>query len=304
MRILQAGVDFGGTKIELAVLDLAGDVIWRRRARNPGNYPAAVTVVRDLVNVAETHLNVMLTVGIGIPGAIDPVTARIKNANTTWLNDTRLDIDVAHALGRAVRVQNDANCFALSEAVDGAAAGKRVVFGVIIGTGVGGGIVVDGKLLDGLHRIGGEWGHNPLPWPRQDEFPMPSCFCGNVGCLERFVAGPSLAADCDGPGHWDASALPDRAAAGDIAAGAGLRRHADRLARGLAQVVNLLDPDAIVLGGGLSNMQHLYDVLPRLMARNVIADDVVTPILQNRYGDSSGVRGAAWLWPRSSDHQG
>ena len=302
--ILQAGVDVGGTKIEVAVLDLAGDLVWRRRTRNPGDYRVAVTVVRDLVQLAEAHLNVTVTVGIGIPGAIDPLTGRIKNANTIWLNGTRFDVDVSHALGRPVRVQNDANCFALSEAVDGAVAGKRVVFGVIIGTGVGGGIVVDGKLLDGLHRIGGEWGHNPLPWPRQDEFPMPSCFCGNVGCLERFVAGPSLAEDCDGPGHWDASGLPERAAAGDIAADAALNRHADRLARGLAQVVNILDPDAIVLGGGLSNMQHLYDVLPVLMARNVVADDMVTPVLQNTFGDSSGVRGAAWLWPRLPEQQG
>ncbi len=260
-------------------------------------------VVRDLVRLSESELGVTLTVGIGIPGAIDPAAGRIKNANTTWLNGTRFDVDLADALQRPVRVQNDANCFALSEAVDGAAAGKRVVFGVIIGTGTGGGIVVDGRLLDGLHRIGGEWGHNPLPWPCEDDLPMPSCFCGNSGCLERFVAGPALAADCDGPGHWDASGLPSRAAAGDKAAAAALNRHADRLARGLAQVVNLLDPDVIVLGGGLSNMQHLYDVLPGLVARNVVADTVTTPILRNRFGDSSGVRGAAWLWPKPSNAQ-
>ncbi len=298
MAVLQAGVDFGGTKIEAAVLGPAGDIVWRRRANNPGSYHAAVTTVRDLVLSSEAELGVALTVGIGIPGAIDPSSGRIKNANTTWLNGTSFDVDLAQALERSVRVQNDANCFALSEAVDGAATGKRVVFGVILGTGVGGGIVVDGRLLDGLHRVSGEWGHNPLPWPRQDEFPMPSCFCGNTGCLERFVAGPSLAADCDGPGHRDASALPARAAAGDSAAAAALERHADRLARGLAQVVNLLDPDAIVLGGGLSNMRHLYEVLPRLMARNVVAKVMTTPVLQNRFGDSSGVRGAAWLWPR------
>ena len=300
MTTLQAGVDFGGTKIEVAVLGPAGDIVWRRRIRNPGSYRAAVKAVRDLVQLSEAELGVVLTIGIGIPGAIDPMTGRIKNANTTWLNNTKFDVDLAHALERIVRVQNDANCFAMSEATDGAAAGKRVVFGVIIGTGIGSGIVVDGKLLDGLHRIGGEWGHNPLPWPRQDEFPLPSCFCGNVGCLERFVAGPALAADCDGPGHWDASGLPDRAAAGDRSAVTALHRHADRLARGLAQVVNLLDPDAIVLGGGLSNMQHLYDVLPELMTRNVVADVMATPILQNRFGDSSGVRGAAWLWPKPS----
>lgn len=300
MTVLQAGVDFGGTKIEVAALNRVGDVVWRRRVPNPGNYQAGVTTVRDLIQLSEAELGVTLTVGIGIPGAIDPQTNRIKNANTIWLNGTRFDLDLGQALKRVVRVQNDANCFALSEAIDGAAAGKRVVFGVIIGTGTGSGIVVEGRLLDGLHRIGGEWGHNPLPWPREDEFPMPSCFCGNAGCLERFVAGPALAADCDGPGHWDASGLPERAAAGDSSAAAALHRHADRLARGLAQIINLLDPDAIVLGGGLSNMPHLYRVLPRLIARNVIADVMTTPILPNRYGDSSGVRGAAWLWPKPS----
>ncbi len=294
--ILRAGIDFGGTKIEIAVLDRSG-VVLRRRAPNPGTYDTALRLVRDLVLDAEGELGCSLSVGAGIPGAIDPATRRIKNANTQWLNGTAFHADLSAALARTVRVENDANCFALSEAADGAASGRRVVFGVILGTGCGGGIIVDGRVLDGLHRIGGEWGHNPLPWPRLDEFPMPACFCGNEGCLERFVSGPSLAADCDGPGHQDARGLPGRAAAGDPLAQAALARHADRLARGLAQVVNLLDPDIIVLGGGLSNMDHLYKELPRLMARHVVADTMTTPVVRNRHGDSSGVRGAAWLWP-------
>ena len=293
---LRAGIDFGGTKIEIAVLD-GERMLLRRRVPNPGNYESAIRVVRDLVLAAESELGVRLSVGAGIPGALNPATGRIKNANTQWLNDTAFDADLSQALSRIVRVENDANCFALSEAADGAATGRRVVFGVIIGTGCGGGIIVDGCVLDGLHRIGGEWGHNPLPWPRIEEFPMPTCFCGNEGCLERFISGPSLAADCDGPGHDDASSLPDRAATGDFLAQAALARHADRLARGLAQVINLIDPDIIVLGGGLSNMGHLYTELPALMARHVVTDTLTTPVVRNRHGDSSGVRGAAWLWP-------
>ena len=197
-----------------------------------------------------------------------------------------------------MRVENDANCFALSEAADGAGAGHRLVFGVILGTGVGGGIVVDGRVHRGPHGVAGEWGHNPLPWPLPDEYPGPQCWCGQHGCLETFVSGPALARDCDGPDAHDASraARPAPPPATPRAREA-LARHADRLARGLAQVINLLDPDAIVLGGGLSNMEHLYTELPRLLPRHVFSDVIATPILQNRHGDSSGVRGAAWLWP-------
>ena len=294
------GIDFGGTKIEIAALADDGGILFRHRVANPGSYDPAIRTVQDLVHGVDARLGEQATVGVGIPGSINPETGLVKNANSTWLNGLAFDRDLAAAVGRPVRVENDANCFALSEAVDGAAAGLHVVFGVIIGTGCGGGIVVDGRVLTGAHSICGEWGHNPLPWPRVEEFPMPRCFCGNVGCLERFVAGPSLAEDCDGPGHRDASSIPGRARAGEAAPTAPLARHADRLARGLAQIVNFLDPDAIVLGGGLSNMDHLYRELPRLTARNVITDPMRTKILRNFHGDSSGVRGAAWLWPKEA----
>ena len=235
-----------------------------------------------------------VTLGIGIPGVISPATGLVKNANSLCLNGHALDRDLAAALGREVRIENDANCFALSEATDGAGAGARTVFGVIIGTGCGAGIVVDGRVVAGRNRIAGEWGHNPLPWVTPADLPLPSCWCGQAGCLETLVAGPALAADADGPAARDASHLPGRAAAGDAVAAAALARHAERLARGLAQVVNLLDPDVVVLGGGLSNMDHLYTDLPRLMARHVFSDVSTTPVLRNRHGDSSGVRGAAW----------
>ena len=290
------GIDFGGTKIEIIVLDPDGAPALRRRVPNPGSYEPALRAVAGLVNAAEAELNLRGTVGVGIPGAISPATGVVKNANSVWMNGMAFNRDLGELLGREVRVENDANCFALSEASDGAAAGKHVVFGVILGTGCGGGLVVGGQVLGGLHRIAGEWGHNPLPWPGAADLPYPTCFCGNTGCLERYIAGPSLAADCDGPGARDASAIPGRAAAGDAAAQAALDRHADRVARGFAQIINFLDPDAIVVGGGLSNMAHIYTEVPKLLPRHVIADTVITPILRNRHGDSSGVRGAAWLW--------
>ena len=293
------GVDFGGTKIEIIALAPDGTPALRRRVSNPRVYDAAVRTVTDLVAGAEAELGHTCTVGVGIPGAISPFTGAVHNANSIWMNDHPFDQDLSAALLRPVRVENDANCFALSEASDGAAAGKRVVFGVILGTGCGGAIVVDGAVLPGLHRIAGEWGHNPLPWPDPQDLPYPPCFCGHAGCIERYISGPSLAADCDGPGCDDASALPARAASGDPRAQAALTRHADRVARGLASVINLLDPDAIVIGGGLSNMDHLYIEVPRLLGRHVIAQRAVTPILRNLHGDSSGVRGAAWLWPLS-----
>jgi fructokinase len=290
------GIDFGGTKIEIIVLDPDGAPVLRRRVPNPGSYEPALRAVAGLVNAAEAELNLRGTVGVGIPGAISPATGVVKNANSVWMNGKAFNRDLGELLAREIRVENDANCFALSEASDGAAAGKRVVFGVILGTGCGGGLVVDGHVLGGLHRIAGEWGHNPLPWPAEADLPYPTCFCGNTGCLERYIAGPSLAADCDGPGSRDASAIPERAKAGDPTAQAALARHADRVARGFAQIINFLDPDAIVIGGGLSNMAHLYIEVPKLLPRHVIADSVVTPILRNQHGDSSGVRGAAWLW--------
>jgi fructokinase len=290
------GIDFGGTKIEIIVLMPDGAVPMRRRVPNPGGYEQALAAVAMLVGEAEGTLGARCTVGIGIPGAISPETGLVRNANTLWLNDRALDHDLAAVLDRPVRVENDANCFVLSEASDGAAAGHRVVFGVILGTGCGGGIVVDGRVLPGRHHIGGEWGHNPLPWPRDEDLPFRPCFCGNSGCIELYIAGPSLAADCDGPGHRDASGIPLRAEAGEPAAIAALARHADRVARGFAAVINLLDPDVIVIGGGLSNMNHLYERVPALLRRHVIADRAATPIVKAMHGDSSGVRGAAWLW--------
>ncbi len=291
------GIDLGGTKIEIAVLAPDGNEVLRRRVPTPKAYPDALAAIAGLVTDAEAALGVTATVGIGIPGVISPATGLVKNANSIALNGHRFDLDIAAALGREVRVENDANCFALSEAVDGAGAGHGVVFGVILGTGCGGGIVINGQVHRGPHRIAAEWGHNPLPWQTPEEYPGNLCWCGLRGCLETYVAGPSLARDCDGPEARDASAFPERAAAGDERARAALERHADRLARGLAQVINLLDPDAIVLGGGLSNMAHLYVELPRLLPRHVFSDTITTPIVKNKHGDSSGVRGAAWLWP-------
>lgn len=291
------GIDLGGTKTEILVLAPDGTEALRRRVATPEPYPARIDAIAALVRDAEAALGVTATVGIGIPGVISPATGLVKNANSVALNGHPFDRDLEAALGRSVRVENDANCFALSEASDGAAAGFGVVFGVILGTGCGGGIVVDGKVLPGRHRIAGEWGHMPLPWPRPEEVPGLECWCGQRGCLELYLAGPGLARDCDGPGANDASALPARAAAGDVRAQAALDRHVDRLARGLAVVIDLLDPDAIVLGGGLSNMDHLYTELPKRLPRQVFSDTIGTPILRNRFGDSSGVRGAAWLWP-------
>lgn len=291
------GIDLGGTKTEIAALDRDGRLLHRRRVPTPAGYAESLRGMAAMVAEVEHAMGGRGSVGIGIPGVISPATGLVKNANTIALNGHPFDRDIAELLGREVRVENDANCFALSEAADGAGAGARVVFGVILGTGCGGGIVVDGQVLRGRNRIAGEWGHTPLPWPGDDERPGPLCWCGHHNCLETLIAGPALARDCDGPEAADARGLPARAAAGEARAIAALDRHADRLARGLAVVVNLLDPDVIVLGGGLSNMDHLYETLPARMHRHVFSDFVTTPIVKNRHGDSSGVRGAAWLWP-------
>ena len=294
------GVDLGGTKTEVAILDGSGAVRLRRRAPTAREYPGIVATIRDLVAAAENEAGVRASVGVGIPGVISPATGLVKNANTQALIGHALDRDLGEALGRAVRVENDANCFALSEAVDGAGAGCRTVFGVIIGTGCGGGIVVDGRVVAGRNRIAGEWGHTPLPWPAPDELPQPPCWCGHRGCLELYLSGPGLARSCDGPDATDASSLPGRAAVGDLRARAALDRHADRLARGLAVICDILDPDVIVLGGGLSNMAHLYELVPPLVQRHVFSDVADTPIRPNVHGDSGGVRGAAWLWPEGT----
>jgi fructokinase len=295
------GVDLGGTKIEVAVLDETGAARLRRRVASPRDYAGAVEAIAGLVEGAEAELGASATVGIGIPGSENPATRLIRGANSTHLNGRPLGADLEARLGRPVRLSNDANCLAMSEAADGAGAGFGTVFAVILGTGVGGGLVVNGRLLEGRNRVAGEWGHTPLPWMRAEEHPGPRCWCGQRGCIETFLCGPALAADADGPGARDASALPARAAAGEARAAAALDRHADRLARALAAVVNLLDPDAIVLGGGLSNMDHLYEALPRLIPRHVFSDAYDTPVLRAVHGDSSGVLGAARLWDAPSD---
>ena len=299
MAGVRIGVDLGGTKIEVAAIGEDGGIVLRERTATPSGYAATVAVIADLVRGAEARLGTSASVGIGIPGVISPATGLVKNANSIALNGNPFDRDIAAALGREVRVANDANCFALSEAVDGAGAGGRVVFGVILGTGCGGGIVVDRRIVEGRHRIAGEWGHMPLPWPHPEERPGNTCWCGQRNCLETWLAGPALAADCDGPGSRDAGSIPARAAAGDERAKAALARHTDRLARGLSVIVNILDPDVIVLGGGLSNMPHLYEAVPAAMKGYVFSDFVDTPIVRAKHGDSSGVRGAAWLWPPS-----
>lgn len=296
MASYRIGIDFGGTKIEIAALGMDGAELIRRRIINPGNYTAAIQAMCDLIQGVDKELGGTGTVGIGIPGSISPDIGVIKNANATWLNNQPLNRDMSEALGREVRIENDANCFALSEAIDGAGAGFHSVFGVIIGTGMGAGIVIDRKLLIGRNHIAGEWGHTPLPWPRLEEFPMPKCFCGNEGCMERFLSGSALAQDWKGPGHLSAAHIEAEAEAGDLTAIGALDRYMDRMARACAMAINFMDPDVIVLGGGVSNLDTLYERVPHLMRRYIITPDCRTPIVRNRHGDSSGVRGAAWLW--------
>ena len=291
---MRIGVDLGGTKTEIVALDAAGTQRLRRRIPTPCTQEAVVDAIRGLVASAEAELGARGTVGIGIPGSLSPRDGRVRGANSTFLNGGDLKAELEAALARPVRLSNDANCLALSEAADGAGQGAASVFAVILGTGVGGGVVVGGRLVEGRNRIAGEWGHTPLPWMTADEHPGPRCWCGQRGCLETFLSGPALAADADGPGARDASALPART---DAAARAALERHADRLARALAMVVNILDPEVIVLAGGLSNMAHLYEEVPRLLPRHVFSDVVATRILPAVHGDSSGVLGAARLWP-------
>jgi fructokinase len=281
MRAMRIGVDLGGTKIEAIVLDGNREVFRKRIAAPRGDYAATIDAIRILLEGLEG------TVGIGIPGALSRATGLVKNANSTWLIGKPLKEDLEKALGREVRIANDANCFALSEAVDGAGKGSEVVFGVILGTGVGGGIVVKGRVLTGPNAIAGEWGHNPLPLPRESDLPLPACYCGRKGCIEAYLSGPALARD--------AKAATAEAALGEEAA---MKRYEERLARALASVVNMLDPDVIVLGGGMSNVARLYDGVPRLWGRYVFSDRVDTRIVPPAHGDSSGVRGAAWLWGR------
>jgi fructokinase len=298
--LTRLGVDVGGTKIEAIALAPDGTEQARLRVPTPrGDYAATLAAIADLVARVAVDADPGDPVGVGIPGTLSPATGLVKNANTVWLNGQPLDRDLARALGRPVRVANDANCFAVSEARDGAGAGARTVFGVILGTGVGGGVVVDGRVLAGANAVAGEWGHNPLPWPRTGEWPGPPCYCGRAGCIETFLSGPALARDyaAGGGGETlDPAAIAARAEAGDARAAAALGRHEDRLARALATVINLLDPDVIVLGGGLSNLTRLYAAVPARWADWVFSDRVVTPLRRHLHGDASGVRGAAWLW--------
>ena len=293
------GIDLGGSKIEGILLCADGDILARERLVTPaGDYAATLAAVHELVNTLERQSGLDCSVGIGTPGALSPRDGLLRNANSTWLNGRALDRDLSERLERPVRIANDADCFALSEASDGAAARASSVFGVIVGTGTGGGIVIGGRLLHGPNAIAGEWGHNPLPWPRDEERPGPACYCGKHGCIETFLSGPGLARDYspDEPGP-DAAQIVRRAADGEAAAAACLARYEDRMARALAGVINILDPEVIVLGGGLSRIERLYRNVPRLWPRYVFSDVVRTRLVPPLHGDSSGVRGAAWLWP-------
>jgi fructokinase len=293
------GVDLGGTKIEIRALDAEGQERFRHRVPTPKeNYAETVAAIGGLVVLAEQALGERGSVGIATPGAVSRLTGKLKNANSTCLNGQPLVADLQAVLGREIRIENDANCFALSEATDGAAAGAAIVFGVILGTGVGGGVVVNGRTIVGANAIGGEWGHNPLPAAQDDERPGPRCYCGRQGCIETWLSGPGLAARflaSDGRA-LDAAAIVRAAAEGDASAEAAMCGYEDRLARSLATVINLLDPDVIVLGGGLSQIERLYVNVPRRWARHVFSDHIATRLVPPRFGDASGVRGAAWLW--------
>lgn len=296
---MRVGIDLGGTKIELVALDERGCERFRRRVPTPqGDYPATLQAITDLVSEAEAHVGMRATVGIGTPGSASPRSGRMRNANSTCLNDQPLQQDLEALLGRPVRIANDANCLAMSEAADGAGAGAEVVFAVILGTGVGGGIVVRGGLLKGVNGVAGEWGHNPLPLPTADELPLPACYCGRSGCIETWLSGPGMAADhARRHGGTLGAAAIVAAASHDPSCDATLRRYEQRLARALAGVINLLDPDVIVLGGGLSRIERLYTNVPALWAPFVFSDCIATRLVPARHGDASGVRGAAWLWP-------
>jgi fructokinase len=301
---MRIGLDVGGTKIEAVALATTGEVLIRRRVETPrGDYDATVHAMAALVAEIERSCGQRGTVGVGIPGTISSATGLVKNANSTWLIGRALGSDLSAVLGRAVRFANDANCLALSEATDGAAAGARSVFGVIVGTGTGAGIVVNGQVLVGANGIAGEWGHNPMPWPRPGEWPGPGCYCGRTGCIEAFLSGPGLAHDFERATTTRVTAeeVVSRAAAGDLAATLCLDRYEDRFARALASVINVLDPEVIVLGGGMSNVERIYLAIPARWSAFVFSDVVSTRLVKAAHGDSSGVRGAAWLWPAASE---
>lgn len=298
---LRLGVDLGGTKIEIIALDATGRELLRRRIATPqGDYTATVGAVAALVESAENELGRRGSVGIGIPGAESMVDGRIKNANSNCLNGKPLRRDLQTLLQREIRMENDANCLALSEAVDGAGTGAQIVFAVILGTGTGGGLAVHGRVLTGANRIAGEWGHNPLPYPEEDLLPPPRCYCGRQGCIETWLSGPGMAAD-HARRTGEALLPPEivaRAERGDAVCEGTLQRYERRLAKALALVINIVDPEVVVLGGGLSNVERLYRNVPVLWKDYIFSDAVRTRLLCNVHGDSSGVRGAAWLWGR------
>lgn len=298
---MRIGIDLGGTKIEALAIDSKGMELVRHRVDTPReDYDATIAAMVELVRRIERETGSTGTVGAGIPGCVSSVTGLVKNANSTWLNGRPMDRDLSAALEREVRVANDANCLAVSEATDGAAAGKRVVFGVILGTGCGGGVAIDGHVHAGPNGVGGEWGHNPLPWAQPGELPGPECYCGKRGCLEMWISGTGVARDykeMTGRERTTREIMEDYDAS-DVDAAMIVERFEDRLARGLAEVINMLDPDVLVFGGGLSKAEYLYRDIPKLLPKYVFGGEVATPVLQARYGDSSGVRGAAWLWPQ------
>ncbi|MFN3434036.1 MAG: ROK family protein [Sphingomonas sp.] len=296
--MIQIGIDFGGTKIEAAALNAGGQFLARVRTPNPGDYDRAIRDVRDLIARAEAEAGGTGTVGIGTPGSINPRDGRMRNANATFLNGRTFREDLEIALGREVRMANDANCLALSEAVDGAAAGARSAFAVIIGTGVGGGLVVDGRIVEGANGMGGEWGHVPLPWMTTEEYPGPKCWCGQHGCLDILVSGTGLQKDmATRTGHTlDGPAIIQCARRGEAAAVAVLDAYVDRLGRAMAMIANIVDPDVFVMGGGMSNVTEIYDRLPAVIDRYSFGGDWEGRIVAAKWGDSSGVRGAARLW--------
>lgn len=296
---MRIGIDLGGTKVEGIALADGGEIVARLRIGTPRDYAESVEAVAGLVEAIEHTVGERCTVGVGVPGALTPAGV-MKNANSTWLIGQPLGRDLEDRLSRPVRLMNDANCFAISEAADGAGEGAEVVFGVILGTGVGGGIVVDRRALEGANRIAGEWGHNPLPWMSSDEFPRVICYCGKLGCIETFLSGPAFEREfAERTGIALASAeIAAAAERGETTAVAAMTRYHDRLARALASAINVIDPDVIVLGGGMSNLPRLAEAVAERLPAYVFSDSVTTRVAKNVHGDSSGVRGAAWLWPR------
>lgn len=296
---MRFGIDLGGTKIEIVAIGPNGQELLRERVPTPSvSYEAIISTITGLVKSFDNRLGKKGTVGIGIPGAISPRTGLVKNANTTCLIGHAFDRDLSVALEREVRIANDANCFVLSEATDGAGANADVVFGVIVGTGAGGGLTVGGRVISGANSIAGEWGHNPLPWPNETEFPGPKCYCGKLGCIETYLSGPGIRRDhllVTGQDLFP-QVIDQLAQDGDAICEKTLQRYEDRMARSLASIINVLDPDVIVLGGGLSNLTRIYENVPKLLPLYVFSDQVDTKLFKAKFGDSSGVRGAAWLW--------